>query len=264
MSVPAFDLGAPAVFVTGTDTGVGKTVVAGMLVAAARQCGVRVGVMKPVESGCRKFDGRPVPQDAVFLRELAGCRTPLDAVTPYALEHPLAPALAAEMEDVVIDVGRIVLGFRSLAAQYSCVVVEGAGGLLTPLAGGLTMRDLAAQLRVPVLIVARNTLGAINHASLTVESARAAGLEVLGIVLNRVGFEQDAATRTNAVSLRRWGRAHLIGEVPFLPSLDSGTLAMYGFHLAEQISIAWARAHPRDLRAQHAALRRRRRGERRA
>src|SRR6266508_3240969 len=170
MNLPPFDLGMSALFVTGTDTDVGKTVVVGALAAAANQCGVRVGVMKPVESGCQRRDGRLVPRDAIFARELAGCSSPLDIVNPYALEHPLAPALAAEIESVTIDLGRIEQCYRLLAAEYNPVIVEGAGGLLTPIYGNTTNRELAAALRLPTLIAARNSLGAINHVSLTVES----------------------------------------------------------------------------------------------
>jgi dethiobiotin synthetase len=248
MIVQPFDLGVPGLFVTGTDTGVGKTLVAGALAAAAHDCGVRVGVMKPVESGCQRRDGRLVPRDAIFLREMSGCGASLELVNPYALQHPLAPALAAELESVSIDLARLDLCYRTLAAEYSPVIVEGAGGLLTPLCGGLTMRDLAVMLRLPVLVVARNTLGAINHAMLTVESARRVGLDVIGIVLNRPAFTEDDATRTNATSLRRWGGAPFIGEIPFLPSLDRGTLALRGIDLASQIGASRARIQGRQAR----------------
>ncbi len=258
--IQPFDLGMPALFVTGTDTGVGKTIVAGALAAAGRQCGARIGVMKPVESGCARVDGRLIPRDAVFLREMAGCRAPLPLVNSYALQHPLAPALAAQMEGVEIDLSHIELGFRALASEYTHVIVEGAGGLLTPLWGRWTMRDLAARLRLPVLIVARNTLGAINHAAMTVEAARAAGLDVIGIVLNRTGFEQDEATGTNATSLRRWGGAPLLGEIPFLLDRDAGTLAVQGFYLASQI--ATTRAQAKTAREQNARRNTERRGRR--
>jgi dethiobiotin synthetase len=248
MIVQPFDLGVPGLFVTGTDTGVGKTLVAGALAAAAHDCGVRVGVMKPVESGCQRRDGRLVPGDAVFLREMARSGASLDLVNPYAMQHALAPALAAELEGVPIDLARIELCYRTLAAEYAPVIVEGAGGLLTPLSGGLTMRDLAVMLRLPVLVVARNTLGALNHTMLTVQSARQAGLDVIGIVLNRPAFVEDDATRTNATALRRWGGAPLIGEIPFLPSLDRGILALRGIDLASQIGASRARTQGRQVR----------------
>jgi dethiobiotin synthetase len=259
MNLPPFDLGLPALFVTGTDTDVGKTIVVGALAAAAHQCGVRVGVMKPVESGCPSRDGRLVPRDAIFTRELAGCTAPLEIVNPYALQHPLAPALAAEIELVAIDLNRIEQCFRTLAAEYQPLIVEGAGGLLTPLSGGLTMRDLAAALRLPTLIVARNSLGAINHVTLTVEGARKAGLDVVGVVLNRPTIGDDEATRTNPTSVPRWSGVPLIWEMPYLASLDRGTLAVHGIQLAARIAASRVRIQIQHVRA---SMRRRRGGRR--
>jgi dethiobiotin synthetase len=248
MILRSFTLGVRAMFVTGTDTDVGKTVVVGALAAAAHHCGVRIGVMKPVESGCPSRDGRLVPRDALFARGMAGSDAPLSLVNPYALEHPLAPALAAEIEDVTIDLGRIATCYKTLAAEHTPMLVEGAGGLLAPLSGNLTMRDLAVYLGLPVLIVARNTLGAINHVALTVQSARAAGLDVLGIVLNRTTKGNDAATLTNSASLRRWGGAPLLAEMPFLTSLDSNTLAVQGLYLASRIAASRMQAHGQRAR----------------
>ena len=238
---------SPGVFITGTDTGVGKTVVAAALAAALSAAGARVGVMKPVESGCARVDGKLEPADATFLREVAGCRAPMNVINPYALERPLAPAIAAEIEGVSIEPARLRSCYLQLAEDHDVVLVEGAGGLLTPLADRMTMRDLAALLGLPVLVVARNVLGAINHAALTVEAAtltfpspprgegegegeaaRAAGLEVLGIVLNHTTDTKNAAVQTNRAPIERWGGAPVIGEIPFLASLDLASLRRAG------------------------------------
>ena len=208
------------VFVTGTDTGVGKTIVAAAIALALRSRGMRIGVMKPVESGCPRSNGALVPHDALLLKAAAGCEAALDLINPYALEHPLAPALAAELEGVSISLDNIEATYRHLASLYDVMLVEGAGGLLAPLTGELRMLDLACALGLPVLVVARNVLGAINHITLTVRATQAAGLPVVGVVLNNPQPFSDAATQTNSTSVKRWGEAPFLGEMPYLPSLS--------------------------------------------
>lgn len=228
-------------FVTGTDTGVGKTVVAAAMALALRARGHRVGVMKPAESGCPRTDGRLLAPDAAFLLEAAGCSAAMETVNPYALAAPLAPALAAELEGVLIDIERIRACYRQLAAEHDVVLVEGAGGLLTPLSGQLTMRDLAVELALPAVVVVRNALGAINHAALTVEAARHAALPVVGLVLNHPSPELDPAARTNADALRRWGGAPLIGELPYALRLDRTLLGSFGETLISTSEVAFLR-----------------------
>jgi dethiobiotin synthetase len=225
-------------FITGTDTGVGKTVVTAALAGAMRRRNLRVGVMKPVETGCLREEDRLVPQDALSLLEASGSTASLDLVNPYALAQPLAPALAAEVEGVHIDPDRIHSCYRQLAAEHDVVLVEGAGGLMVPLADRgtrerhpYTMLDLAADLRLPLLVVARNILGVINHTALTVAVGRQQGLAVLGVVLNHPSPESDPATETNAGSLRRWSGTKLLAELPFVQSLDGDTLRSLGERL---------------------------------
>lgn len=218
-------------FVTGTDTGAGKTVVTAALAAALHARGLRVGVMKPVESGCLQGEDGLRPLDALFLQAASGCDAPLALVNPYALAHPLAPALAAELEGVDIDIGYIRECYQRLSANHDIVLVEGAGGLLAPLTGQLTMRDLAADLDLPVLLVAGNCLGVINHTALTVEAIRQRGLPLVGVILNHISPQVDEAVRTNAESIRRWGGAPLLGEVPYMTELEHGQLSSLGKRL---------------------------------
>ena len=215
---------ARGIFITGTDTGVGKTVVGAALALALRQRGMRVGVMKPVESGCRRRDGGLIPEDALLLRAAAGDEVPLASVNLHALEAPLAPALAAEIEGVAISMEAIVGAYQGLAEAHDVVLVEGAGGLLAPLWKELRMADLAVALGLEALVVARNALGAINHADLTVRAARAASLAVVGVVLNNPSPSLGPGPRTNAHSLRRWVRAPFLGELPHVPGLDFESL----------------------------------------
>ena len=185
-----------ALFITGTDTGVGKTFVACVLAAALRARGRRVAVMKPVETG---VDGEP--EDALRLRAAADDPAPLDDTCPYRLRAPLAPAVAARLEGAVIDVERIVALAARRSAEADVLLVEGAGGLLVPLCEGTTYLELAARLALPLLVVGANRLGTINHCALTARAAAAAGLTVRGFVLSHPAPAADASATTNAEAI---------------------------------------------------------------
>jgi len=185
--MPAFKniTGATSLFVTATDTGVGKTVVAGAIAYALRGMGVDVGVMKPAESGCKAAAGRLVPADATFLKRVSGSDDPVELICPYRFAEPLAPAVAAKRAGIEIEIGLIRERFQYIASRHGSTIVEGAGGLMTPLSGGYLYLDLAADLGLPVVIVAPAGLGAINHTLLTYNAVRSRGLEVHAIILNR-------------------------------------------------------------------------------
>ena len=212
-------------FITGTDTGVGKTVVAAALISALKARGLDIGVMKPAESGCpRDNKGALIPEDALFLKAVAESTDSPNLINPYAFEQPLAPALAAEMSGVDIRMETIIASYNALAQNHDLVIVEGAGGLLAPLTQKERMLDLACTLKMPILIVAKNVLGVINHADLTVRVAQGAGTQVAGIVLNHTSYDDHPAIRTNAASLQRWVAAPYLGEMPYLSSLDYNIL----------------------------------------
>lgn len=203
-------------FITGTDTGVGKTLVAAGLAAALRGRGIDAGVMKPVETGCPTRDGRLRPLDALALREASGSRDALDLINPYRFREPLAPMVAAERSRGRIDVGRLQERFDRLAARHAMVLVEGAGGLLAPITEDASYLDLAVRLDLPLLVVIGSRLGALNHARLTVEAARHAGLPVAGVVLNRPTAARSPARTTNCSALRRLLPVPVLGEIPRL------------------------------------------------
>ncbi|HEY1012606.1 MAG TPA: dethiobiotin synthase [Herpetosiphonaceae bacterium] len=214
------------IFVTGTDTGVGKTVVTAALAAGLRARGLRVGVMKPAETGCAQRDGELVPEDALFLRAAAECQAPLELICPYRLPEPLAPALAAELAGVEIEMERLQSCYAELAASHDVVLVEGAGGLLVPLTATHTMRDLAAALDLPVLVVSRNVLGTINHTLLTLEALRER--PVLGVVLNAAQRPDDRAAASNARALRQWAAAPLLATLPHVPAVTADVIRALG------------------------------------
>jgi len=195
-------LGARGFFVTGTDTGVGKTFVCCGLAAALRSRRWRVGVMKPVETGCEPSpDGGLRAADAELLRYYADSSEPLDRVCPFRFAEPLAPLVAARQSARDVDVPHLLRAFGEIARESDVVLVEGAGGLLVPVASDITMADLASEMALPLLVVVGSRLGAINHARLTVECARARGLSVRGYVVNFLDEAPDAAAQTNVAVL---------------------------------------------------------------
>jgi dethiobiotin synthetase len=191
--------------ITGTDTGVGKTVVTSGIAGALRRRGLWVAPFKPAESGCASEEGskRLIAADAELLRRACGAQAPLDTICPYRFAPPLAPWVAAEQAGVTIDPLRLEQCYNDLAASHDAVLVETAGGILVPLSGSLHYADLARLLRVPVVVVAGSKLGAINHARLTLEFVEAAGLETIACVLNHPFGETNAAIETNEATLRR-------------------------------------------------------------
>jgi len=204
------------VFVTGTDTGVGKTWIGCGLVRALRAAGRAVVVRKPAESGCEARRGVLFPADAAALRSAAGSEEPLEHVCPVRLEEPLAPAVAAARAGVRIDPARIVQEIVERSADADVVVVEGAGGLLVPLWERYLYADLARDLGAAVVIVVGARLGAINQALLTVEVAATRGLVVSGLVINHPQPAEDVATRTLETTLRE------LTTVPVLAAVRHG------------------------------------------
>ncbi len=204
------------IFVTGTDTGVGKTYVGAGIAAALRMNGIDVGVMKPAETGCRTRRGELVPADAVLLMRSAGVTDPLDLVNPFRFRAPLAPSEAAGREGKRVDMRKIVSAYRLLARRHDVMIVEGAGGILVPLTRSRSYRDLAALFCLPVLIVARPGLGTINHTLLTVEALQRKKLPLAGVVIN-YGREQrqGSAERTNPAVIERLSGVPIIGTIRY-------------------------------------------------
>jgi dethiobiotin synthetase len=197
-------------FVTGTDTGVGKTEVSCALLAEARAGGLDVVAMKPAQSGLTPGE----PSDAERLRAACGGIEPLEAICPYTFGAPLAPAVAARIEGRALSFDAVLAAARALAARHAAILVEGAGGLLVPLTDEHTYADLAVALGLPVLVVARAGLGTVNHTALTVEALRARGLALAGIVLNRTAAADDPSVAHNAGEIARMTGSEPIATLP--------------------------------------------------
>lgn len=204
------------IFITGTDTGVGKTYVAAGLATALRLQGVNVGVMKPAETGCAVRKGRLVPSDALKLMRAAEASDPLSLVNPYRFRKPFAPSVAAEMERKKIDPEKILDAYRELSRRHEFLLVEGAGGIMVPLSGAYLYLDLAAEMKLPVVIIARPGLGTINHTLLTVSALRSRGLVITGIVINYSdGPKSGLAEKTGPAVIERISGAKILGAVSY-------------------------------------------------
>ena len=204
-------------FVTGTDTGVGKTAISCALLAAARREGLRTAAIKPVAAGC-DADGRN--EDALQLMQWMSEPLAYEQVNPVALQAAIAPHIAAQHEGRSLQVSRLAglcRGVMSGAADL--VLIEGAGGWRVPLNSRETLADLALQLQLPVILVVGMRLGCINHALLSCEAIKRDGLSVAGWVANQPG-EEMTCYRENLETLKRWLPAPLLGEIPAMPSFD--------------------------------------------
>jgi len=204
------------IFITGTDTEVGKTVIAGGLAAALKASGVDVGVMKPIASGGVEYEGGFVSEDAIFLKDAAQVDDALELINPICLRHPLAPSVAAGLEGVTIDLRHVDAAFDYLCRQHEFIIVEGVGGIAVPIQGDFLVVHLAQRFGLPLLIVARPDLGTINHTLLTVAFARSFNLELYGIVLNGLRHETAGLVeKTNPAEIARLTDVPILGVVPF-------------------------------------------------
>ncbi len=196
-------------FIAGTDTGVGKTVVACALAAALKAEGRDVGVMKPVSCGGR--------EDAEMLMRAAGVADALDLVNPVAFREPLSPNVAAAREGRTFRTEAVRKAFRELSRRHDTLVVEGCGGLLVPLDGRRLVIDLIGGLGGRTVLVSRSGLGAINHCLLSLEALRSRRLPVLGVLFNRLGpGPLSVPEKTNPGVVARRGRTRSLGMFPYL------------------------------------------------
>ena len=172
------------IFITGTDTGVGKTLFAAGLAKYLSNTGMNVGVMKPLESGVDnpEFLG----SDARILKEASGCNLPDDVISPYRLKMAMAPGLAAKKEKVFVDVEHLTSTAKDIIDQHDFTIIEGAGGLMVPITGGILIADLIRMIGLPVVTICRPSLGTINHTLLTLFTLRMMELPSAGFVINRM------------------------------------------------------------------------------
>ena len=209
-------------FVTGTDTGVGKTVIAGAIARSLNNDGVRTEVFKPAASGCKHKRGQLVSEDAEFLAACADSSRMLGEIAPLRYAAALAPNVAAQRAGLKVDIETMFASYRRLEGRCDAVVVEGVGGLMCPISDELWVVHLAVMMALPVVIVARPDLGTINHTLLTIQAARSAGLRVAGVVINRYqidphqndGPDDEIAMITNPAQIAEKGETQILALTP--------------------------------------------------
>ncbi len=202
-------------FITGTDTGVGKTLVTAAIIQSLSHAGIKVVGMKPVASGCRVTDSGLRNKDAERLIAQSSISAPYEMVNPYAFEPAIAPHLAAREANIRIKLETILDCFESLAALADTVVVEGVGGWRVPLGRAITTEHMAKALNLPVILVVGMRLGCINHALLTVQAIESAGLKLSGWVANRLDVDM-VKPEASISTLESYITAPLIGQIPFM------------------------------------------------
>lgn len=201
-------------FIAGTDTGVGKTAIAGAFTAALRMRGYRVGVMKPISCGSR--------EDARFLMECAGVRDPIERVNPIFLKQPLSPNVAAALERKKIELKKIDVALDYFRKRYEILAVEGCGGLLVPVRDDFFVIDLIPRMKASAVLVSRSGLGAINHSLLSLEALKMRKIHVAGLVFNRLqpGL-LSIPEKTNPQVISRIGKVPSLGVFPFMRSCQA-------------------------------------------
>lgn len=206
-------------FVTGTDTEVGKTRISTGLMSVLRQQGLKVAGMKPIASGCEKIQGQWQNEDALAMIEQSNVKLPYSTVNPYAFEPAIAPHIAAEQVGIEVSVSVIQQHFEQIRQQSDAVIVEGAGGWLVPLNQTQNMADLAQALDLPVVLVVAIKLGCINHALLSVAAIEQKGLKLAGWVANHL--EQQSESGEIIDTLKQHIHAPCLGVVPALQPAQS-------------------------------------------
>ncbi len=214
----------PGLFITATDTAVGKTVVTCAIAAALRESGAPVGVCKPIATGCRLEREELVSDDAEAIAHFADCRLPLNIINPVRYHAPLAPAVAAQKTGRPVDDHAIEQALRLLDAEHRITLVEGIGGILVPLDQQRTVLDLAKAIGFPVVVVCRPDLGTLNHTALTCRAIRSAGLMLAGLVINR--YEPDShddSVADNPRWLAKQNHTRVLATIPYCDDVAPAT-----------------------------------------
>lgn len=212
---------AQGFFITGTDTGVGKTVATACLLSLYQKHRLNVGVMKPIETGVDPECSSAANSDAKFLMEVCQSPDPLSEVCPVQLKIAASPLQAAKMDDRAIDMDRVINGFHRLSDKHDNLMVEGVGGLLVPLKPGYLVCDLIRDLGLPLLVVGKNALGTLNHTLLTLRAAEQAGIAIKGVILNRTEAGGGNAIESgHAGIITGFSGVPVLGEIPFLGQIS--------------------------------------------
>jgi len=205
----------PGLFITGTDTGIGKTLVAAAIADWFKRHGHRAAVCKPIATGCSRRREGLVSEDAEFLAHHADAKFPLNTICPQRFAEPLAPAIAAERAGQTIEWNAIDAAIQTMSRESDVLIVEGVGGVMVPIARKILVLDMIVWLGLPAVVVARAGLGTINHTLLTVQALRNANIPIAGVVINKYPPETPPiAEETNPRAIEKWGSVPVLCMVP--------------------------------------------------
>lgn len=210
----------PSLFITGTDTGVGKTFFSAGLALLYKSLGVNVGVMKPIQTGINEKTKNTLDDDAYILSAVIQSGIPMDTVNPYSLSQPLSPHLAAKRDGVDISIQKIKDTYIQMRKQFDAVIVEGAGGLMVPIKKDYFFADLAKEFNLPVVIVSRPSLGTINHTLLTTFFAGSKGIKIAGILINNFPDNPTLAEKLNPEAIQELTNLPLLGVIRKFDEFD--------------------------------------------
>jgi dethiobiotin synthetase len=229
-------------FVTGTDTGVGKTLIAGAIAKILTDKGRNVGVFKPIATGCkRSWDGL-ISDDTEFLSYCANSNLSLSTITPIGYHTPAAPIVSAACDGYAIDFDRIAAAYKDICQNSDIVIVEGIGGVRVPLTEEFDLLDLAVEFALPAVIVARPNLGTINHTLMTIDCVRAAKLKIAGVVINGYkATESTAAEDTAPEVIAQCSGADILSVVPFDETVDIQKPNLGEFIVGSLMDCDWAK-----------------------
>ncbi|MDD5326785.1 MAG: dethiobiotin synthase [Phycisphaerae bacterium] len=227
-------------FVTGTDTGTGKTLIAGAIAKILADKGLRVGVFKPIATGCQhKWDGL-VSSDTEFLAQCANSNLPLSTITPVGYRTPAAPIVSAARDGYAIDFDKIAAAYKEICQNSDIVLVEGIGGVRVPLTEEFDLLDLAVEFDLPAVIVTRPNLGTINHTLMTIDCLRAAKLKIAGVVINNYNAtESTVAEDTAPETIAQCSGEDILAVVPFDETVDTEKSNLGEFILGSLMDCDW-------------------------
>ncbi len=206
-------------FITGTDTGVGKTVVTACLATLYKSQGMKVGVMKPIETGVDPECSSAANSDAKFLMEVSGNNDAEEEVCPYRLKTPASPYQSAKIAGTLIKPATLLENFKVLQSRHDMMLVEGIGGLMVPITAHYNVADLALEIDLPLIIVSRTQVGTLNHTLLTINAARQRGLKIKGVILNGSGDLSDIEKQQGKI-IEEFSDTPILGTCPYLDDVS--------------------------------------------
>jgi dethiobiotin synthetase len=229
-------------FVTGTGTGVGKTLIAGAIAKILTDRGCHVGVFKPIATGCKHTWDGLISDDTNFLASCANSNLSLSTITPVGYRTPAAPIVSAAREDRPIDFGKIAAAYKEICQNSDIVILEGIGGVRVPLIEQFDLLDLAVEFALPVVIVARPNLGTLNHTLMTIDCVREAELKIAGVVINGYNaVESTVAEDTAPEIIEKCSGEKILAVVPFDETVNIEKPNLGGTILASLVGCDWGK-----------------------